>query len=49
MKFAHDFIMASHKAAKHPYMALFFFMVAVLAFHKNWQNERVDVNSTARS
>jgi predicted peroxiredoxin len=44
MKFAHDFIMASHKAAKHPYMALFFFMVAVLAFHKNWKNERVDVN-----
>ena len=44
MKFAHDFIVASHKAVKHPYMALFFFMLAALAFHKRWRNERVDVN-----
>jgi hypothetical protein len=44
MKFAHDFITVSHKAAKHPYMALFFFMVAVLAFFENRRRQRVDVN-----
>jgi hypothetical protein len=44
MKFAHDFIIASHKAVKHPYMGLFLFMLAALAFFKNRANERVDVN-----
>lgn len=44
MKQAHDFIMTSHKVIKHPYIALFFFMLTALAFHQTWKRERVDVN-----
>lgn len=44
MKFAHDFIAAAHKTVKHPYIGLFFAMIAIMAFHQRWRNERVDVN-----
>jgi hypothetical protein len=44
MKFAHDFITAAHKTVKHPYIGLFFAMIAIMAFHQRWRNERVDVN-----
>lgn len=44
MKFATDFILASHKAIKHPYIGLFFGMLAIMAFHAKWKTERVDVS-----
>tara|TARA_R100001163_G_scaffold56556_1_gene44305 strand:+ start:12390 stop:12596 length:207 start_codon:yes stop_codon:yes gene_type:complete len=40
---AHSFITSAHKVAKHPYITLFFFSVAVLSFFKNNATERVDV------